>query len=98
MAAAAAVGLTPTGYVAAAAVAVAANAAPPMPVPLREALAEAGGLATQLRRVATNLNQAVAELNAAGEPPVWLADAVRLTMAAVARADGVCDRIDRALP
>lgn len=98
--AAAAAGLTPTGYVGAVAVAVATSTTPPMPMPmpLQDALAAAEALSTQLRRAATNLNQAVAQAHATGQAPVWLTDAVRLTAAAISRVDEVCDRIDRALP
>jgi hypothetical protein len=97
VAAAAAAGLTPTGYVAAAALAAAANTRPPLHSPLRDALAEVGNLATQLRRTGGNLNQAVAQLQATGAPPVWLQDAVRLTVRAVGRVDAVCDRLYRLL-
>lgn len=96
--AAAAVGLTPTGYVAAVAVATARAMSPPTPTPLQDALAAVEGLSTQLRRAATNLNQAVAQAHATGAAPVWLTDAVRLTAAAIARVDKVCDRVDRTLP
>lgn len=96
--AAAAAGLTPTGYVGAVAVAVATSTTPPMPMPLQDALAAAEALSTQLRRAATNLNQAVAQAHATGQAPVWLTDAVRLTAVAISRVDEVCDRIDRALP
>ena len=44
-------------------------------------------LRAQVRRYATNVNQAVAQLNATGSPPVWLEQAV-------ARTDGAVERID----
>ncbi|MCI2238120.1 hypothetical protein MO973_09695 [Paenibacillus sp. TRM 82003] len=80
-------GLTVTGYVAEAALAASRAADPPSTAPLRAALVEVMNARTQVRRFATNVNQAVAQLNGLGEPPVWLADAVALTSRAVQRLD-----------
>jgi hypothetical protein len=50
-----------------------------------------------VNRAGTNLNQAVAELNATGKPPVWLKHAVARAMAAVEQVDAVASRIHRRL-
>ena len=80
-------GLTPTGYVGAVALAAARGTVPPAPSQTRQALAELMAARTQLRRFETNVNQAVAALNATGESPEWLAQAVELTARAVRRVD-----------
>ncbi|WP_205708407.1 hypothetical protein [Kineococcus siccus] len=80
-------GLTVTGYVAEAALAAARLTDPPSTAPLRAALVEVMSARAQVRRFATNVNQAVAQLNGTGEPPVWLADAVAVTSRAVGRLD-----------
>jgi hypothetical protein len=95
--AAARAGLTPTGYVAEAALAVARGTAPPSTSPLRELVVELAQLRTQVRRVGTNLNQAVAALNATGEAPVWLPEAAALCVRAVERVDAVSSAIGRRL-
>ena len=87
VAAAAGAGLTPTGYVAEVAVAAATGARGPVVAPQREALLELVQARTQLRRYGTNVNQAIAALNAVGEAPVWLREAVERTSAAVERVD-----------
>jgi len=78
------VGLTPTGFCAQAALA-AATARGPVGTgdgadPRAEALAqlqvELAGLRIAVTRVGTNLNQAVAALNARGGAPVWLRQVV----------------------
>jgi uncharacterized protein (DUF1778 family) len=87
VAAAAGAGLTPTGYVAEVAVAAATGGRGPVVAPEREALLELVQARTQLRRYGTNVNQAIAALNAVGEAPVWLREAVERTSAAVERVD-----------
>jgi hypothetical protein len=101
------VGLTPTGFCAqaalAAAVAPANDAAPllgadPEVEALSEAQAELATLRTALVRVGTNLNQAVAALNATGEPPVWLRHVVEQCGRAMAAIDEAASRVHRRLP
>ncbi len=84
-------GLTPTGYVAATAL---AGAAGPAPSETREALAER----MQVRRFGGNVNQAVAALNATGEAPVWLGQAVGLAGRAVRRVDEAAEALMRRRP
>ncbi len=85
--------LTASGYAAACALAAAADRDSPVPAPAREALLELMAARTQLRRFAVNVNQAVRELNATGEAPLWLAQAVELTSRAVARVDEAAARL-----
>ena len=89
--AAARVGLRPSSYVAAAALASAQGLAPPTgDSQWRELLTELMQTRAAVRRYGTNLNQIAAALNAGvAEPPVWLA-------AAVAGADRATARIDEA--
>jgi hypothetical protein len=86
-AAATAAGLTPTGYVADAALAAASGHTPPMAEPMREVLLELMAARAQVRRFGVNVNQAVRELNSTGTAPEWLANAVALTNRAVTRLD-----------
>jgi len=81
-------GLTPGGYAAEAALA-AARAITPVNGPEREVLLELMTTRAQLRRYGNNLNQAARILNAGGDPPEWLRNAITLT-------DQVVQRIDRA--
>jgi hypothetical protein len=50
-----------------------------------------------VNRAGTNLNQAVAELNTTGTPPVWLEHAVARAMAAMEQVDAISSRIHRRL-
>ncbi|WP_432545819.1 plasmid mobilization protein [Kineococcus sp. SYSU DK004] len=86
-------GLTVSGYAAEAAIAAARGAQAPSTAPLRTALVEVMAARSQVRRFAVNVNQAVAALNATGQPPEWLADAVALTTRAVARLDEVAAQL-----
>lgn len=101
-AAAARSGLTVTGYVATAAVTAANQHGGVVAGSDRfEALAglqaELFHARTALNRAGGNLNQAVTVLHASGQPPVWLASAVRLVTRAVAALDEVVTRVDRRL-
>lgn len=96
-AAATAAGLTPTGYVAEAALAAATGATPPMAQPLREVLLELIAARTQVRRFGVNVNQAVRELNSTGTAPEWLDNAVALTSRAVVRLDEATAQVGRHL-
>jgi hypothetical protein len=90
-------GLTPTSYVAEAALAAARGTAPPSTSPLRELAVELMAARLQVRRFGVNVNQAVAALHATGRPPAWLADSVRLCDRAVARLDETAATIGRRL-
>jgi hypothetical protein len=91
------VGLTPTGYAAQVALAVATGTPPPAADPLRDALVELIAARTQVRRFGVNVNQAVRELNSTGQPPDWLDRAVVLTGRAVTRLDEAAAAITRTL-
>jgi hypothetical protein len=88
-------GLTPAGYVAEAALAAARNTAPPSQSPARDALVALMGASTQLRRLATNVNQAVKVLHSTGAAPPWLADALAVTMRSVRRVDEAAAEVGR---
>ncbi|MBP1782710.1 hypothetical protein J3R08_002560 [Micromonospora sp. HB375] len=98
-AAAAAAGLTPTGYAAKAAVAATTAGQAPS-----DAIGDLRGLQHELfaarRAVAmfgNNVNQAAAAFHATGQLPDWTTDAVRLCAAAVARLDEMISMIHRRL-
>jgi len=97
VAAAARTGLTTTGWAAHAVVALASGSAPPAEQRAREALVELIQARTQVRRYATNVNQAVAVLHATGRAPEWLAQAVIQTNRATERLDAAADRLHRRL-
>lgn len=82
-----AAGLTPTGYVAEAALAAAMGAEPPTHEPWREAVTELMNARTQVRRIGLNVNQAARVLNTTGEQPVRLEQALAMTERAVTRLD-----------
>jgi hypothetical protein len=69
-------GLTPSGYVAEAALAAASGQEGPALRPERAALAELVRARIQVRKLGTNVNQAARQLNAFGEAPEWLEQAV----------------------
>jgi hypothetical protein len=106
------VGLTPTGFCAQAAIAACtarvADVAPSTgrramvgAEPGEEALAalqaELAALRTAVVRVGTNLNQAVAGLNATGDPPPWLRHVVDTCGRALAAVDEAASRVHRRL-
>jgi len=97
-AAAAAVGMTPTGFLAEAALAAARGTPPATLDPVREGLAQLQAELFDVRvavgRVGTNLNQAVAAFNATGQAPEWLARAVALCERRMTRVDAVIALVD----
>jgi hypothetical protein len=66
--------------------------------PLREALAEVMTAAGLVRRAGTNLNQAVARLNATGQEGGDLVPAARFCVRVVARLDETAGQLRRAIP
>jgi len=80
-------GLTPTGYVAEAALAAANSQEPPRDAPWRTALIELMAARTQVRRIGVNINQAARALNANGEASVWLEHALAMTDRSMTRVD-----------
>jgi cytolysin (calcineurin-like family phosphatase) len=105
LAAAGRAGLTPTGFVAQAALAAARDetstmtfgetsvaVAPPSSAEyeaLRDVQAALFDACTAVNRVGVNLNQAVAALNATGQPPVWLETVVTMCARRLAALDEV---------
>jgi hypothetical protein len=90
-------GLTPTGFAGEAAVAAARGSRPPSAEPRREALAEVMAARAQVRRLGSNVNQAVRALNATGEPPEWLDRAIAIANRAVAQLDDAAAQLTRRL-
>ncbi len=86
-AAAARAGMTPSGYVAATALAVASNSRPPDASGDRELLAELVQARLAVRRYAVNVNQGIAALHSGAGAPVWLQRAAAGCDRAVARVD-----------
>jgi hypothetical protein len=102
-AAAEAAAMTLTGYCAMAVVAAAGGehsemlAGLPSEDELGEMQRELYAARVAVNKAGTNLNQAVAQLNATGEPPVWLDHAVERSMRAVEQVDAVVSRIHQRL-
>lgn len=86
-AAAARAGMTPSGYVAATALAVASNSRPPDASGDRELLAELVQARLAVRRYAVNVNQGIAALHSDAGAPVWLQRAAAGCDRAVVRLD-----------
>ena len=86
-AAAARAGMTPSGYVAATALAVAAGSRPPDASGDRELLAELLQARLAVRRYSVNVNQGIAALHSGAGAPVWL-------QRAAAGCDRAVDRLD----
>ena len=93
--AAATSGLTPTGYVASTAVAVARGQVRPMPSGVGDVMRELVDARTQLVRYGVLLNQAVARLNATGEVDGSLVAAAQRCDAATAAVRAATERLGR---
>ncbi|RKS80663.1 hypothetical protein CLV35_0253 [Motilibacter peucedani] len=91
-------GLTPTGYVAASAMATARGTTPPVGSVARDALGELMDARRALTAFATNVNQAAKVLNSGGEAPEWLARAAGLSGQAVRRIDKATIELMRKMP
>jgi Mobilization protein NikA len=97
-AAAAQAGLSRGAYAAEAALTAARGASGRAGAPLREALAEVMSAAGLVRRVGTNLNQAVARLNATGQPGEDLVPAAQFCIRVIRRLDDVAEHLRRSIP
>ena len=86
-------GLRPGGFVAEAALAAAQGRTLGDRGALQVALRKLVASENQLRKVGTNLNQAVAELNSTGRAPLWLGDAVQKVDRAVGRNEAAADEL-----
>ena len=91
-------GLTVSAFVAENALAAARRTSPPAMAPLREALADLVRATVQVQKVGTNLNQAVAALNATGQAPGNLIQYARYAAAVVDRLDQIAAKVSRLLP
>ncbi len=94
-AAAARAGLTPSGYAAETALSAARGVQSSGGPWFREALVEVMTARAQVRRVGSNLNQAVRVLNATGEAPEGLARAVLAAQQAVSELDAAAGQLAR---
>ncbi|GLI00931.1 hypothetical protein Pa4123_62070 [Phytohabitans aurantiacus] len=97
-----AAGVTPTGFCAEAALSAARGVRSPVLDQAREMFSdlqvELFDARVALGRIGTNLNQAMAALNATGEAPDWLERVVALCERRMQHLDGVIARLDRRLP
>jgi hypothetical protein len=66
--------------------------------PLREALGELVAAAGLARRIGTNLNQAVAKLNATGQRPDELLPAAEFCVRVIRRLDEAAEQVRRGIP
>lgn len=66
--------------------------------PLREALAEQMAAAGLVRRIGTNLNQAVARLNATGQRSEDLLPSAEFCMRVIRRLDEAAEQVRRSIP
>ena len=97
-AAAAQAGLSRGAYAAEAALAAARGGPGQVGVPLREALVELMSAAGLVRRVGTNLNQAVARLNATGQRGEDLVPSAQFCMRVIRRIDEAAEHLRRSIP
>jgi hypothetical protein len=91
-------GLARGAFAAEATIAMTRGAEPRMPSPLREALIELMAAAGLVRRAGTNLNQAVAKLNATGQRGEDLLPSVRFCMRVIRRLDETAEQLRREIP
>ena len=91
-------GLARGAFAAEAALASARGGQTPMLSPLREALVELMGAAGLVRRVGTNLNQAVAKLNATGQRGEDLLPAAQFCVRVIRRLDDAAEHVRRSVP
>jgi hypothetical protein len=66
--------------------------------PLREALRELMSAAGLVRRIGTNLNQAVARLNATGQPGEDLVPAAEFCVRVIRRLEEAAEQVRRSIP
>jgi uncharacterized protein (DUF1778 family) len=90
--------LTTSAFVAEKALAAARRTIPQTTAPLRVALADLARATAQIQKVGTNLNQAVAALNATGQAPGNLIQYARYATTIVEKIDLIVLRIRQHLP
>ena len=91
-------GLARGAFAAEAALAAARETSSPASSPVREALVEVMAAAGLVRRVGTNLNQAVAKLNATGQRSDDLLPATQFCVRVIRRLDEAADQLRRRVP
>jgi len=91
-------GLARGAFAAEATLAAARGAAPKEASPLRDALTELMSAAGLVRRVGTNLNQAVARLNATGQRGEDLLPAAQFCARVIRRLDETAEQLRRSIP
>jgi len=91
-------GLPVSAFVADRALAAARQTAPAATDTIRGALTELSRATVQVQKAGTNLNQAVAALNATGQPPGNLHQYARYTTEVIRRLDETAVRVARLLP
>jgi uncharacterized protein (DUF1778 family) len=91
-------GLTLSAFVADKALAAARRTVPQVTAPLREALTELIRATVQVQKVGTNLNQAVAALNATGQAPGNLIQYARYVTTVIEKLDQIAGKIAQRLP
>jgi uncharacterized protein (DUF1778 family) len=91
-------GLTLSAFVADNALAAARRSIPKATAPLREALTELIRATVQVQKVGTNLNQAVAALNATGQPPGNLIQYARYATTVIEKLDQIANKVAQRLP
>jgi uncharacterized protein (DUF1778 family) len=91
-------GLTVSAFVADRALTAARQTSPVTLDVVRAALAELSRAVVQVQKAGTNLNQAVAALNATGQPPGNLAQYARYTTDVIRRLEGHAAKVARLLP
>jgi hypothetical protein len=89
-------GMTPTGYAAHVALIAARDASASVHDASQEVLLELMACRAQLRRYGNNLNQAARILNAGGDPPAWLQQAIQLANTVVHRIDSTASTVAHA--
>jgi len=91
-------GLARGAFAAEAALAAARETSSPASSPVREALVEVMAAAGLVRRVGTNLNQAVAKLNATGQQSDDLLPATQFCVRVIRRLDEAAEQLRRRVP
>jgi hypothetical protein len=91
-------GLSRGAFVAGTALTVARGGAGRAGVPVREALVELMAAAGLVRRAGTNLNQAVARLNATGQRGEDLLPAAQFCVRVIRRLDEAAEQLRRSIP
>jgi hypothetical protein len=91
-------GLTPSAFVAAKALATARRTLSPATTELREPQADLNRATGQVQKVGTNFNQAVAALNATGQPPGNLIHYARYITTVVEKLDTIVMKVGQLLP